>query len=83
MDIHPYVISPRSELDLKNYIFMENDKINPLKNLFQYLLSSKTLFEWKFEFILPDFVWNFQINGRNKPVPSNILPLCKASSWIC
>ena len=45
MDIHPYVIPPRSELDLKNYIFMENDKINPLKNLFQYLLSSKTLSE--------------------------------------
>ena len=32
---------------------MENDKINSLKNLFQYLLSAEILSEWKIEFILP------------------------------
>ena len=43
--IHPYVIYSRSELVLKSYIFMENNKINSLTNLFQYLLSAVILSE--------------------------------------
>ena len=41
MDIHPYVIQSRSELGSKSYIFMENDKIISLTNLFQHLLSAE------------------------------------------
>ena len=66
MDIHPYVIQSRSELGSKSYIFMENDKIISLTNLFQHLLSAEILSEWKIEFILPYLVRNFQINARNK-----------------
>ena len=32
-------------IGLKSYIFMENDKINSLRNLFQYLLSAEILSE--------------------------------------
>ena len=35
MDIHPYVIQSRSELEAKSYIFMENEKIISLTKLFQ------------------------------------------------
>ena len=35
MDIDPCVIQSRSELGSKSYIFMKNDKIISLKNLFQ------------------------------------------------
>ena len=35
MDIHLCVIQSRSELGSKRYIFMENDKIISLRNLFQ------------------------------------------------
>ena len=45
MDIHPYVIQSRSELGSKSYIFMENDKIISLTNLFQHLLSAEILSE--------------------------------------
>ena len=37
----------------KSYIFMENDKIISLTNLFQHLLSVEILSEWNIEFILP------------------------------
>ena len=47
-------------------IFMKNDKIIPLTNLFQHLLSAEILSECKIEFILPYLVRNFQINARNK-----------------
>ena len=40
MDIYPYVTLSRSELDAKSYIFIENDKIISLTNLFQYILST-------------------------------------------
>ena len=56
MDIHPYFIQSRSELGSKSYIFMENDKIISLTNLFQHLLSAGVLSEWKIEFILPCLV---------------------------
>ena len=45
MNIHPYIIQSRSELDSKSFIFMENNKINSLTNLFQYLLSAEILRE--------------------------------------
>ena len=66
MGIHPYVIQSKSELGSKSYIFMENDKIILLTNLFQHLLSAEILYESKIEFILPYLVRNFQINARNK-----------------
>ena len=66
MDIHPYVIQSRSELGSKSYIFMENDKIISLTNLFQHLLSAEILSQLKIEFILPYLVINFQINANNK-----------------
>ena len=53
-------------IGLKSYIFMENDKISSLRNLFQYLLSTEILSERKIEFILPYLVRNFQISARNK-----------------
>ena len=57
MAIHPYVIQSRSDLRSKiSYIFMENDKIISLTNLFQHLLSAGVLSEWKIEFILPCLV---------------------------
>ena len=37
--------SPRSELGSKSYIFMENDKIISLTNLFQHLLYAEILSE--------------------------------------
>ena len=40
-----YVIQSRFELWSKSYIFMENDKIIPLTNLFQHLLSAEILSE--------------------------------------
>ena len=61
-----YVIQSRFEFGSKSYIFMENDKIIPLTNLFQHLLSAEILSECKIEFILPYLVRNFQINARNK-----------------
>ena len=45
MDIHPYVIQPRSELGSQSYIFMDNDKILSLTNPFQYVLSVELLSE--------------------------------------
>ena len=39
MDIHLYGIQCRYELGSKSYIFMENDRIISLTNLFQHLLS--------------------------------------------
>ena len=61
---------------------MENDKINSLAKLFQYLLSAEILSESKIEFILPHLVRNFQINARNKLIAKCLLPLplYKASS---
>ena len=55
---------------------MENDKINSLTNLFQYLLSAKTLSERKIEFILPHLVRNFQINAKNKLISKCLLAFC-------
>ena len=51
---------------------MENDKIISLKNLFQHLLSAEIYLSEKF----PN-QWKEQTNSK---VPSNILPLYKASS---
>ena len=51
MDIHPYATEYRSQLGSKSYIFIWNDKIISLTNLFQYLLSAEILSEWKLEFI--------------------------------
>ena len=65
MDIHPYLIQSRSELGSKSYLFVENDKIISLTNLFQHLVSAEILSEWKIEFILPYLVTNFQTNARN------------------
>ena len=45
MDIYPHVIQSRSDLGLKSYIFIENDKIISLTDLFQHLLSAETLSE--------------------------------------
>ena len=45
MNIHPYIIQSRSELGSKSYLFMENNKIISLTNLFQYLLSAEILRE--------------------------------------
>ena len=53
MNIHPYAIESRSELGSKSYIFIKNDKIISLTNLFQHFLFAKLLSEWKIEFILP------------------------------
>ena len=50
MDIHPYVIQSRSELGSKSYIFMENDKIISLTNLFQHLLSAEIYLNEKLNF---------------------------------
>ena len=53
---------------------MENDKINSLKNLFQYLLSAEILSEWKIEFTLPHFSKRFPNQCKvqtNSKVPSN------------
>ena len=85
MDIHPYLIQSRSELGSKSYLFVENDKIISLTNLFQHLVSAEILSEWKIEFILPYLVRNFQISAWNKLTAKcllNILPLYKALSWI-
>ena len=85
MDIHPYVIQSRSELGSKNYIFMENDKINAPTDLFQYLLSAENLSEWKIEFILATIFSKFQNQCKeqtNNKVSSNIFLLYKTSSWI-
>ena len=38
---------------------MENDKIIPLTNLTQHLLSAEILSEWETEFILPYLVRNY------------------------
>ena len=54
------------ELGSKSYIFMKNDKIILLTNLFQHLLSAEILYELKIKFILPYLVRNSQINARNK-----------------
>ena len=53
MEIHPYVIQSRCGPVSKSYIFIENDKIISLTNLFQHLLSAEILSEKKIEFILP------------------------------
>ena len=47
--IHPCVIQSRSELGSKSYIFMENDKIISLTNLFQHLLSAVILSEFSLQ----------------------------------
>ena len=73
MDIYPHVIQSRSELGSNGYIFMENDKIISLTNLFQYLLFSEILSERKIEFILPYLVRNFKINARNKLTAKSLL----------
>ena len=70
MDIHPYGIQSRSKF-ASSYIFMENDKIMPLTNLFQHLISAEILSEWKIEFILPYF------RGQNKALSSDMTkPIC-------
>ena len=61
---------------------MENDKTNSLKNLFQYLLSSKTLSEVKFEFLSPDLVRNFQINGKNKAIAKCLLTFSRYAKLL-
>ena len=38
---------------------MENDKINLLRNLFQYLLSAEILSDRKIKFLLPHLVGNW------------------------
>ena len=55
---------------------MENDKIIPLTNLTQHLLSAEILSEWETEFILPYLVRNFQINARNKLTAKCLLTFC-------
>ena len=45
MDNHPYGIQSKTQLGSKGYIFMENDKIISLTNLFQHLLSTEILSE--------------------------------------
>ena len=64
MDIHSYVIQSRSKLGSKSYIFMENDKIISLTNIFHH--SPEILPELKIEFILPYLVRNVEVNARNK-----------------
>ena len=58
MDINLYLIQSKSEIGSKSYIFMENDKILSLTNLFQPLLSATILSELKIELILPYVVSN-------------------------
>ena len=58
MDIHSYVIQSRSQLVSKSYIFMENDNIISLTNLFEYFLSAEILSHLKIEFILPYLMIN-------------------------
>ena len=45
MGIYPYVVESISDLGLKIYFLMENDKVNSLRNLLQYLLSAVILRE--------------------------------------
>ena len=82
--IHPCVIQSRSELGSKSYIFMENDKIISLTNLFQH--SAEILSEWKKDQIcITIFSEKFHNQCKeqfNNKVPSNIFPLYKALSWI-
>ena len=66
MDIHPYIMQFRPELGSKSYIFMENEKIISLANLFPHLKSAGILSEREIEFILPYLMRNFKINPRNK-----------------
>ena len=49
MDIHPYVIQSRSEFGSKSYMFMGNEEIILLTNLFQHLIPAEILSEWKIE----------------------------------
>ena len=66
MDIHPYIMQFRPELGSKSYIFMENEKIISLANLFPHLKSAGILSEREIEFILPYLMRNFKINPRSK-----------------
>ena len=75
MDIHLYVIQSRFEVGSKSYIFMENDKIISLPNLFQHLLSAEILSKWKIEFIYREKFPNQCKERISSKVPSNILPL--------
>ena len=56
---HPYVTLSRSELGSKSSIFMGNDKIISLTNLFQHLLSPEKLPKWKIKFIFYIFSEKF------------------------
>ena len=82
MDIHLDVIQSRFELGSKSYIFMENDKITSLPNLFQHLLSAEILSKWKIEFIYRENFPNQCKEQISSKVPTNILPWEKVSSWI-
>ena len=75
MDIHLDVIQSRFELGSKSHIFMENDKIISLLNLFQHLLSAEILSKWKIEFIYREKFPNQCKERISSKVPSNILPL--------
>ena len=74
MDIHLDVIQSRFELGSKSHIFMENDKIISLLNLFQHLLSAEILSKWKIEFIYREKFPNQCKEQISSKVPSNILP---------
>ena len=78
MDMHSYLI--QSELDSKSYLFIKNDKIISLTNLFQHLLSVEILSERIIEFIFSGKFSNPCKEQPNRKVPSNILLLYKASS---
>ena len=55
---------------------MENDKINSLTNLFQYLLSAGILSEWKIEFALPYLVMNSAVEISFDQVVGHLIIHC-------
>ena len=63
MDIHLDVIQSRFELGSKSHIFMENDKIISLLNLFNIYCLQKFCPNEKLNLYIER---NFQINARNK-----------------
>ena len=57
------LFNPDLNFGLKSYIFVENDTVKSLRNLFQNFLSTEIPSERKIELILPHCVRNFQIGS--------------------
>ena len=72
MDTHIAILS-RPELGSQSYIFMENDKIVSVTDLFQHLLSAEIYLNEKLNLHFTYLVRNFQINARNKQTAKCLL----------